>query len=98
MSKYDVIDKTGSTKHITTTPEEDRTTVIGNMHKNNWVKIGRVVPKVSSRTNTQTDTLIKILRSPIGVGVTKSLQHSKNYRLTTATDDSLCVLEKNVSF
>ena len=33
MSKYDVIHKSGSTLHITTLPEEDRATAIGNMHK-----------------------------------------------------------------
>jgi len=34
MSKYDVIHKTGSTKRITTPPEEDRAMVIVNMRKN----------------------------------------------------------------
>ena len=32
MSKYDVIDKTGSTEYITTPPEDDRATAIGNTH------------------------------------------------------------------
>jgi len=45
MSKYDVIHKTGSTQRITTPPEEDRATAIGNMHKK-LVKIGREVPKI----------------------------------------------------
>jgi len=31
MGIYDVIHKTGSTYHITTPPEEDRATAIGNM-------------------------------------------------------------------
>jgi len=30
---YDVIHKTGSTKRITTPPEEDRATAVGNTHK-----------------------------------------------------------------
>ena len=34
--------------------EEDRATAIGNMHKN-VVKIGRVVPEISSRTDKHTD-------------------------------------------
>jgi len=38
-----------------TVPEKDRATVIGNMHKN-LVKIARVVPEISSRTDRQTDT------------------------------------------
>jgi len=35
-------------------PEEDRATDIGNMHKN-LVKIARVVPEISSRTDRHTD-------------------------------------------
>jgi len=74
MSKYDVIHKIESTYHITKPPEENRATATGNMHKE-LVKIGRVVPKIGSRkdkhTHTdadrQTDTLITILRSLIGV-------------------------------
>ena len=34
MSKYDVIHKTGSTRRITTPPEEDRATATVNMHNN----------------------------------------------------------------
>ena len=34
VSKYDVIHKTGSTQRITTPPEQDRATSMGNMHKN----------------------------------------------------------------
>ena len=32
MSNYDAIHKTGSTQFITTLPEEDRATAIGNKH------------------------------------------------------------------
>jgi len=35
-------------------PEEDRAMDIGNAHKN-LVKIARVVPEISSRTDRQTD-------------------------------------------
>jgi len=45
MCKYDVIHRTGNTQHITTLPEEDQATAIGNMHKK-LVKIGRVVLKI----------------------------------------------------
>jgi len=45
ISKYDVIHKTGSTLLITTPPEEDRATAIGNMHIY-LVKTKRVVPKI----------------------------------------------------
>jgi len=45
MSKYDVIHKTASTQHITTSPEEDLATGIGNIARH-LVKIGRVVPKL----------------------------------------------------
>jgi len=38
-----------------TLPEEDRVTAIGNMHRN-LVKIARVVPEISSRTDRQTHT------------------------------------------
>ena len=34
MCKYDVIRKIGSTRRITTLPEEDRATAIGNLQKN----------------------------------------------------------------
>jgi len=34
MSKYDVIHKTGNIQRITTPPEEDRATAIGNKRKN----------------------------------------------------------------
>jgi len=42
MSKYDVIHETGSTKRITTLPQEDRSTAV----TKTLVKIGRVVPKI----------------------------------------------------
>ena len=58
MCKYDV-HKTRSTERISTPPEEDWATAIGNMHKN-LLKIGCVVPEIWS----QTDTLITILRHP----------------------------------
>jgi len=45
MGKHDVIGKTGRTQHITTPPEEDRATAVGNMREN-LVKIGRVVPEI----------------------------------------------------
>ena len=54
--------------NITTLPEEDRRTAIGNMHKK-FVKIGRRCDRGQTDTHTQTDTLITILRSPIGGGV-----------------------------
>ena len=38
----------------------------------NSVKIGRVFPKILSRTDRQTDTLITILRSPVGGRVIKA--------------------------
>jgi len=50
-------------------PEKDRAADIGNMHKQ-LVKIARLVPEISSRTerqtyktDTQTDILITILRN-----------------------------------
>jgi len=47
-------------------PEENRATDIGNMHKK-LVKIARVVPEISCRTDrqrhTQTDALITILHN-----------------------------------
>jgi len=54
--------------------EEDRATAMDNKCKNS-VKIGRVVPKIRSRTdkhtqkNKQTDIDVTILRSSIGGGV-----------------------------
>ena len=47
---------------IVNVPEEDRATDIGNMHKN-LVKIARVVPEISCRTDRQTDAFITILRN-----------------------------------
>jgi len=47
---------------IVNMPDKDRATAIGNMHKN-LVKIARVVPQISSRTNRQTDILITILHN-----------------------------------
>jgi len=38
-----------------TLTKEDRATAIGNMHKN-LLKIARVIPEISSRTDRQTDT------------------------------------------
>ena len=73
MSTYDVFNKTGSTQHITTPPEEDRATAIGDMHKN----FGEDQTCSSSSwtdklTDTETDTIITILfRFTIGGGVVK---------------------------
>jgi len=68
MSKYDVIHKTGSTKCITTPPEEDRATAIGNMYKKlDEDRTGRCEDMIADKhiqTDRQTDTLITILRSP----------------------------------
>jgi len=75
MCKYDVINKTGNTYFITTPPEEDRATAIGNMQK----KIGEdrtcsfedmIADRQTQRethTHRLTDTLITILRCRIGV-------------------------------
>jgi len=57
-------------RYITTT-KEDRTTAVSNMHKNHknvvGLKIARVVPQISWRTQTHTrthaDVLITILRN-----------------------------------
>jgi len=40
---------------IVNVSDYDQATVIGNMHKN-LIKIARVVPEISCRTNTQTHT------------------------------------------
>jgi len=54
--KHDVIHKTGRTQRIATKKQEDgRATSIGNMHKN-LIKIARIAPKISSRTDRHTDT------------------------------------------
>ena len=51
---------------------KERDVTIGNVHKI-LLKVGRVVPGIRSRTNTQTnkqtDTVVTILGSPIGGGV-----------------------------
>jgi len=47
---------------IVNMPEKDRATDIGNMHKN-LVKIARVLPEISCRTDRQTDALFTILRN-----------------------------------
>jgi len=73
MSKYDVVHKTGSTLHITTPPEEERATAIGNMLE----KFGEdrtcssedMIADRQTQTSRQTDRLITILRSFIGVKV-----------------------------
>jgi len=54
MSKYDVIHKTGTTKHISTPPEEDRATVAKVTGTKDSVKIGGVIPKTRSRTDKHT--------------------------------------------
>ena len=60
-------------QRIITPPEKARASAIGNVLK--MMKIGCVFPKIWSRTDkhTQTDTLITILRSPIGGGVKTSV-------------------------
>jgi len=45
MSKYDVIHKTGTTKHFSTPPEEDGATVAKVTGTKDSVKIGGVIPK-----------------------------------------------------
>jgi len=75
MSKYDVIHETGSTSLITTPPWDDRATATGNMQK----KLGKDRTCISEdlimdsqthrHTDRQTDTVITILRFPIGRGV-----------------------------
>ena len=55
LCKYDVIHKTGSTQHITTSSEEDRAMAIGNQHKK-LVKLGRVVPEIWSRRDRHRQT------------------------------------------
>ena len=52
--KHDVIQKTGSTHRITTSPDEDRATATGNMHKN-LVKIGHVALDYWRYPRGQTD-------------------------------------------
>ena len=58
-----------------TQPEEDRETAIGNMHKK-LVELAHVVPEISSRTDRQTHTLMRLLQyfaiAPAGV-VIKSI-------------------------
>jgi len=56
MGKHDVIHKTGSTQRIVTLPVEDRDTATGNIYTDNLAKFGCVVPKISVRTDRQTDT------------------------------------------
>jgi len=64
-----------------TLPEKDRTTAIGNVHKN-LIKIALVVPEISLRTVRQTDihtdTLITILRN-------RSSGRTNNTRRPTVT-------------
>ena len=60
-------------KYITTPPEDDRATIIGNMHEkfsyDRTCSSGDMIADRQTHTDTQTDTLIAILRSPIGGGV-----------------------------
>ena len=72
LSKYDVIHKTGSTQRITTPPEEDRATTTGNMRKkfgDDRTCSSEQTDRGQTNTHRETDTLITILRSPIGDGV-----------------------------
>jgi len=50
---------------IVNMPEDDGATDIGNMHKN-LVKITRVVPEISSRTDRQTDSSQYFATAPAG--------------------------------
>jgi len=75
MSKDDVVNKTESTRCINTPSEEDLATAIGNMHKNfGEDRTCSSEEAFGGQTNTNTqkqiDTLITILRSPLGGGVT----------------------------
>jgi len=75
MGKDDVVHKTGSTWYINTPSEEDLATAIGNTHKNfGEDRTCSSEEAFGGQTNTNTqkqiDTLITILRSPIGGGVT----------------------------
>jgi len=67
MNKYDVIHNIRSTQLITTLPEENRATAIGNMQKigedRTYSSEDMIVDKHTHRqTDRQTDTLITILR------------------------------------
>ena len=66
MSKYDVIRKTGSTQHITTPPEKDRATAMGNRRTEFGEDRTCCSEYVIADRQTQTDTLITILRSLSG--------------------------------
>ena len=70
MCKHDVIHKTGNTKCIATPPDEDRATDVANVHKkfgeDRTCSSGHVL--ADRETDRQTDTVITILRSPIGGG------------------------------
>ena len=60
---------------MSTPPEEDRATTMDNTHKNGEDRTcsseNMIVDRQThTHTDTQTDTLITILRSPIGRGVT----------------------------
>ena len=61
MCKYDVIHKAGSTQRIATPPDEDRATVIGNMHKN-LVKIGHE-DRLADRQTDKHDTPPPVTRT-----------------------------------
>ena len=74
-SNYDVIHEIGCTYRITTPPDEDRATALGNVHTKkcgeDWTCSSEdmIVDRQTHRqTDRQTDTLITILRSPIGGG------------------------------
>jgi len=69
MAKRDVIHKSGSTYHIATPPEEDRATASGDLRnkfredRSSGSKDMLADRHTHRQTNTQTDTLIRILRS-----------------------------------
>ena len=65
--KCNVIQKTGNTQHITTTPKENRVRTTRGIHKK-LVKTGHTVPETSVWINRQIDKLItKATCSPTGV-------------------------------
>jgi len=64
-------------------PQQDWATAISNMHRS-LVSIRDVVPKTNTHTHTETDTLITILRSPIGSGV-KAVQFATTCQTATGT-------------
>ena len=70
MGKYNVVHKTGSTKRIALSSEEDRATATGNMFRK-FCEVWTSDFEISERTDVetrdrQTVSLIAILRIPAG--------------------------------